>query len=86
MRDIRNDLQERADIAQDQIKAADVQFERMVEKLRHERDARVADAKQVLTVIGKLMEFESRFADNVVTLDSQAPPSTLADRIKAVGS
>ena len=85
MRDIRNDLQERADLAQDQIKAADIQFERMVEKLRHDHDARIAEFKQVLAVIGRLMEFEGRLADDVVTLDSQAPHSTLADRIKAVG-
>ena len=43
MRDIRNDLQERADLIHDQIKAAAVHFERVVEQLRNEHDARVAD-------------------------------------------
>ena len=45
---IRNDLQERADLAQDQIRAADAQFQRMVEQLRHEHDARIADLKGAL--------------------------------------
>ena len=58
MRDIQNDLQERADLIQDHIKAAAVHFERMVEQLRNEHDARVADLKLNLAMIAKLMEFE----------------------------
>ena len=48
MRDIRNDLQERADLARDQIKAVDAQFQRMVEQLRHEHDPRIADLRGAL--------------------------------------
>ena len=58
MRDIQNDLQERADLIQDQIKAAAGHFERMVEQLRNEHDARVADLQLNLAMIAKLMEFE----------------------------
>jgi hypothetical protein len=86
MRDIRNDLRERADKAHDGIKAADVDFERMVERLRHEHDARVADFKAALAIIAKLMEFENRRMGNVVTVESPTPSPSLADRIKAVGS
>ena len=39
MRDIRNDLLERANLTQDRIKAADVHFEGMVAQLRNEHDA-----------------------------------------------
>ena len=85
MRDIRNDLQERADVAQDALKAADVQFQRMVEQLRHEHDAKVADLKGALAMIAKLMELEDRFSGNVVTMESAAAHPSLADRIKAVG-
>ena len=85
MRDIRNDLQERADVAQDALKAADVQFQRMVEQLRHEHDAKVADLKGALAMIAKLMELENRFSGNVVTMESAAAHPSLADRIKAVG-
>jgi hypothetical protein len=85
MRDIRNDLQERADVAQDAIKAADVQLQRMVDQLRHEHDARVADLKGALAMIAKLLELENRFSGNVVTMESAAAHPSLADRIKAAG-
>jgi hypothetical protein len=83
MRDIRNDLLERANLTQDQIKTADVHFQRMVEQLRSEHDARVADLKSVLSMIQKLMEFEN---GNVVPLENpSARAASLADRIKAAG-
>jgi hypothetical protein len=84
MRDIRNDLQERADLAQDQIRAADAQFQRMVEQLRHEHDARIADLKGALAMIAKLLELENGLAD-VVNPENPAPRPSLADRIKAAG-
>jgi G3E family GTPase len=65
MRDIRSDLQERADLAQDQIKAADVHFERKVQQLRNEHDASMADLKATLAMIAKLMEFEERHTTNM---------------------
>jgi len=86
MRDIRNDLQERADLARDQIKAVDAQFQRMVEQLRHEHDAKIADLKGALAMIAKLMEFENRLSDKVVTLENPAPRPSLPDRIKAVSA
>ena len=73
MRDIRNDLQERADLVHDRIKAAAVHFERMVEQLRNEHDARVADLKMCLAMIAKFMEFEERHVANTSPdLDSVA--------------
>ena len=86
MRDIRNDLQERADLAQDQIRAADAQFQRMVEQLRHEHDAKIADLKGALAMIAKLMEFENRLSDKVVTLENEALRPSLPDRKKAVSA
>ena len=86
MRDIRNDLQERADLARDQIKAVDAQFQRMVEQLRHEHDAKIADLKGALAMIAKLMEFENRLSDKVVTLENEALRPSLPDRKKAVSA
>jgi hypothetical protein len=60
MRDIRSDLQERATLVDDQIRAAYSHFERTVEQLRNEHDARVADLKSDLTMIARFMEFEQR--------------------------
>jgi hypothetical protein len=75
MRDIRNDLQERADLVQDRIKAATVHFERMV------------DLKASLAMITKLMEFEQRHVANM-SADSTPSPSSqhanLAQKLRRV--
>ena len=87
MRDIRSDLEERANIIQEQLKASYAQFESVVQQLQRERDARVADLNQTLVMIEKLMQFESGVMDNVVTLENL--PSTqpsLVDRIRAVNA
>jgi hypothetical protein len=87
MRDIRNDLQERADLVQDRIKAATVHFERMVEQLRNEDDPRMADLKASLAMITKLMEFEQRHVANM-SADSTPSPSSqhanLAQKLRRV--
>ena len=87
MRDIRNDLQERADLIHDRIKAAAVHFERMVEQLRNEHDARVADSKACLAMIAKLMEFEERHLANM-SPETPPPPSSqhadLAQKLRRV--
>ena len=84
MRDIRSDLEERAHIIQEQVRGAYAHFERMVQQLQSERDARVADLKGSLAMIEKLIQFETGIVSNVVKLEN-APASqpSLADRIKA---
>ena len=87
MRDIRGDLEERANIIQEQLKASYAHFEKMVLQLQRERVARVADLNQTLVMLEKLMQFESGVMDNVVTLENL--PSTqpsLVDRIRAVNA
>jgi hypothetical protein len=74
MRDIRNDLQERARLIEDQISAAYAQFEKMVEQLQGERDGRVSELKAELTALGKLMEAEHRRMANVLPLQVPAAP------------
>jgi hypothetical protein len=84
MRDIRSDLEERAHIIEEQLKAAYGHFERAVQQLQHERDARVSDLKGTLAMIEKLMQFESGVMDKVVTLENPPPSQpSLVDRIKA---
>jgi hypothetical protein len=75
MRDIRTDLQERADICQDQMRSVCAQFEKMVQRLQSERDARLAGLKSTLAAIGKLLEYERGTMGNVVPLKDPAPPS-----------
>jgi hypothetical protein len=86
MRDIRGDLEERANIIQEQLKASYAHFEKMVLQLQRERDARVADLNQTLAMIDKLMQFESGVMDNVVTLENPSAQSSLVDRIRAVNA
>jgi hypothetical protein len=82
MRDIRNDLQERVRLIEDQISSSYAQFEKMIEQLQSEREARVSELKAELSALGKLMEVEHRRMANVLPL--QAPAATevsLADFI-----
>jgi hypothetical protein len=88
MRDIRNDLQERADLVQDRIKAAAVHFERMVEQLRNEHDSSVANLKASLAMIAKLMEFEDQHIATMSPDTTPSPPSSqhanLAQKLRRV--
>jgi hypothetical protein len=87
MRDIRSDLEERAHIIQEQVRVAYAHFERMVQQLQSERDARVADLKGSLAMIEKLLQFETGIMGNVVTLENApSSQSSLADRMKAVNA
>lgn len=82
MRDIRNDLQDRVRLIEDQISSSYAQFEKMIEQLQSEREARVSELKAELSALGKLMEVEHRRMANVLPL--QAPAATevsLADFI-----
>lgn len=82
MRDIRNDLQERARLIEDQLNTAYAHFEKMVEQLKNEHDGRVAELKMEFAALGKLMEAEHRRMANVLPLQTQAAPQpSLADFI-----
>lgn len=60
MRDIRNDLTQRARLVEDQIAAAYGQFEQRLEQLQAERDGRVAELQTELAALSKLIESEHR--------------------------
>jgi hypothetical protein len=82
MRDIRNDLQERARLIEDQISGAYAQFEKMIEQLKNEQEGRVSELKSELAALGKLMEAEHRRMANVLPLQAPAVPQlSLADFI-----
>jgi hypothetical protein len=84
VRDIRNDLQERADFFEEQIRAACSHFERRFQQLQGERDAKLADLKSGLAMLEKLIAFEDTLMSNVVTLENPStPPLSLAERIRA---
>ncbi len=89
MRDIRSDLQERANLIDEQIKAAFAHFEELIEQIQHERDARIADLKSGLAMIAKFMDFEQRYMGNL-SPEVQSPLISLADlfvrKLNEIGS
>ena len=70
MRDIRCDLQERANVVEEQIRAIYAHFENVVQQLQSERDARVAELQGTHSIISQPLEFESAFMGNVVPLEN----------------
>lgn len=60
MRDIRGDLQERASWLDEQIQAAQVQFDKYLEQLRAEQEARLKDLRSELEAVNALLEIERR--------------------------
>ena len=75
MRDIRGDLQERANIVEEQIRAIYAHFEKVVQQLQSERDAGVAELQGTQSMLDQLIQFESAFIDNVVPLQNQQAES-----------
>lgn len=87
MRDIRSDLEERANFFEEQIRAAYAHFEKMIQQLQSERDAKIVELKSGLATIHKLMQFENNHASKVVTLaNPSASPLSLSAKIKAKAS
>jgi hypothetical protein len=60
MRDIRDELQERAKALGEQINAAQGHFEAIVEQLRREHEGRVANLRSDLLAVNTLMAIELR--------------------------
>jgi hypothetical protein len=60
MRDIRSDLQERADWLDEQIGSAQAQFDKYVEQLKAEHGSRVTDLKAELEAVNALLGIEQR--------------------------
>jgi len=60
MRDIRDDLRERANLLEEQFKAAQGQFEKYVEQLKDEHDSRLKDLKSELEAVNALLGIEHR--------------------------
>ena len=81
MRDIRNDLQERARLIEEQISGAYAQFEKMIEQLQTEREGRVLDLKSELGAVVKLLEGEHRRMANVLPIASSAAAPQMAQQM-----
>jgi hypothetical protein len=73
MRDIRNDLQDRANLLEEQINSAEAQFESLVEQLRAEHENTVADLKAEFEAVNRLLEVEERRLANIPATPAPAP-------------
>ncbi len=60
MRDIRGDLQDRANLLEEQINAHQAQYETLIEQFKREYDARLEELKVELEAVNRLMELELR--------------------------
>lgn len=56
MRDIRGDLQERANLFEQQINAEHAQFDNLIEQLKREQDSRLEDLKAQLQAVNRVIE------------------------------
>jgi hypothetical protein len=83
MRDIRSDLEERVHIIQEQLRGTNAHFEKMMQQLQHERDAKVSDLKGTLAMIDKFIQFETRA---ITPENPPAPQRSIIDRIAAVNA
>jgi hypothetical protein len=89
MRDIRSDLQERVKLLDDQINSAQAQFDKFLEQIKGEHDARLKDLKAELEAVNHLLGIEHRRLNGATQApqapkplgESQkaAPPQPLAD-------
>ena len=71
MRDIRGDLQDRANVSVEQISAAQDQFDKLIEQLKREQETRLADLKSGLDSVRLVLGIENRRAGG-------PPPATNA--------
>jgi hypothetical protein len=60
MRDICGDLQDRAALLEEQIGAHEAQFDKLIDQLKREHDARLDDLKTELEAVNRLLELELR--------------------------
>jgi hypothetical protein len=100
MRDIRGDLQDRANLLAEQISTAHDQFERLIEQLKREHETRFNGLKFELDTVRIIIGIEDRRAGNSLSATSaqtqlspphqprpqpaQTQPETLIRRVGAV--
>ena len=69
MRDIRGDLQDRANLLEEQITAHEAQFDKLIDQLKREHDQRLEDLKIEIDAVNRLLDLELRRVET-------APPQT----------
>ena len=75
MRDIRGDLQDRANLITKQISADQAQFEKRIEQLKLEHQNRLKNPKAELRAVRLLMDVEHRRLNNAARMSRTQTPS-----------
>jgi hypothetical protein len=75
MRDIRADLQERVKLLDDQIGAAQAQFDQFLEQIKSEHEGRLKDLKAELDAVNHLLAIEHRRHGGTAPVP-KAPPES----------
>ncbi len=73
MRDIRGDLQDRANLLEEQINAHQAQYDTLIEQFKREYDARLDDLKAELEAVTRLMDLELRRLGTRQSAQAAAP-------------
>jgi hypothetical protein len=75
MRDIRGDLQERANLLEEQISAVQGQFDRRIDQLKREHETRLKDLKSALDTVHMVIGIEGRLGRPSPSLIRQVTPA-----------
>jgi len=73
MRDIRGDLQDRANLLEEQINAHEAQFEKLIDQLKREHDQRLEDLKAELDAVNRLLDLELRRLETAPAASAPMP-------------
>jgi chromosome segregation ATPase len=83
MRDNRNDLQDRASLLEEQINAAEAQFDKLVEQVRTEHEGRLEDLRAEFEAVSRLLEVEQRRLANIPVTSAPVPKPQPQPRVQA---
>lgn len=73
MRDIRGDLQDRANLLDEQVKAQQAQFEKLVDQLKREHESRLEELRIEQAAVNTLMEIENRRMSGAGSMSQTQP-------------
>jgi hypothetical protein len=78
MRDIRDDLQDRANLIAEQISTAQGQFDKHIEQLRHEHETKLEELRSALHSVNMVIGIEGRLGSSLSGTQAECqviPPS-----------
>ena len=81
MRDIRGELQERANLFEGQINAHEAQFDKLIDQLKRDHNQRLEDLKTELEAVNRLLDFELRRFSSAPAAPAAQTPEAVHDGV-----